>query len=148
MVAPKGLIGPMHTAMDVIAKDVGDLDQFVSSELGYPNVDEMHSAFMGIQTDAIAAAIYQMKRGKAIIVGDQTGRGKGRIAAAMIEHGLTREDIGDRLLVDSGRDMPICTAVLAKDGAKIMAPVGKFQTSFPVSAFMQRIVPSPDANQT
>ena len=46
-----------------------------------------------------------------------------RIAAAMIEHGLTREDIGDQLLVDSGRDMPICTAILAKDGAKIMAPV-------------------------
>jgi hypothetical protein len=70
--------------MDMIAKDVGDLDEFVSSELGYPSVEEMHSAFMGIQTDAIAAAIYQMKRGKAIIVGDQTGRGKGRIAAAMI----------------------------------------------------------------
>jgi C-terminal domain on Strawberry notch homologue/P-loop containing NTP hydrolase pore-1 len=84
VMAPKGLIGPMHSAMDMIAKDVGDLDEFVTNELGYPSLDELHAAFMGIQTDAIAAAIYQMKRGKAIIVGDQTGRGKGRIAAAMI----------------------------------------------------------------
>ena len=46
-----------------------------------------------------------------------------RIAAAMQEYGLTMEDIGDRLLRDSGRDMPICVAVQGKDGAKIWRPV-------------------------
>jgi hypothetical protein len=84
VMAPKALIAPMHSAMDAIAKDVGDLDEFVANELGYPSLDEMHSAFMGVQTDAVAAAIYQLKRGKALIISDQTGLGKGRMAAAMI----------------------------------------------------------------
>jgi hypothetical protein len=84
VMAPKALIGPMHGAMDAISKDVGDLDEFVANELGYPSLDEMHAAFMGIQADAIAAAIHQLKRGKALIIADQTGVGKGRVAAAMI----------------------------------------------------------------
>lgn len=48
---------------------------------------------------------------------------KRRIAAAMRCHGLTREDIGDRLIINSGRDQPIVVAVQARDGAKIQAPV-------------------------
>jgi hypothetical protein len=46
-----------------------------------------------------------------------------RIAAAMQEYGLTMEDIGDRLLRDSGRDMPICVAEQSKSGTKIWRPV-------------------------
>ena len=91
--APKALIGPMQKAMDRVAEEAGDIDQWVTNELGYPDVETMQSAFMGIQTDAIAAAIYQMQRGKAIVVGDQTGVGKGRVAAAVIRwaelHGHT-----------------------------------------------------------
>ncbi len=45
------------------------------------------------------------------------------IAATMQEYGLTAADVGDRLLADSGRDMPICTALQVRDGVKIMAPV-------------------------
>jgi hypothetical protein len=39
VMAPKALIGPMHGAMDAISKDVGDLDEFVANELGYPSLD-------------------------------------------------------------------------------------------------------------
>jgi hypothetical protein len=46
-----------------------------------------------------------------------------RIAAAMRHYGLTREDIGDRLLVDSGRNQPIVVGIQAKSGAEIKAPV-------------------------
>ena len=46
-----------------------------------------------------------------------------RIGAAMTFHGLTREDIGDRLLVDSGRDMPICTAKMVSGATTVVAPV-------------------------
>jgi hypothetical protein len=84
VMAPKALIDPMQTAMDRIADEVGDIDQWVTDQLGYPDMETMHEAFMGIQTDAIAAAIYQMQRGKALINADQTGVGKGRVAAAMI----------------------------------------------------------------
>lgn len=93
VMAPKALIGPMQHAMDKVAEEVGDTDQWVSDQLGYPDVETMHQAFMGTQVDAIAAAIYQMQRGKAAIVADQTGIGKGRVAAAMIRwaelHGHT-----------------------------------------------------------
>ena len=82
--APKALIDPMQKAMDRITDEVGDVDQWVTDQLGYPDVETMHEAFMGIQTDAIAAAIYQMQRGKGTVIGDQTGVGKGRVAAAMI----------------------------------------------------------------
>lgn len=46
-----------------------------------------------------------------------------RISAAMLHYGLTPEDLGDRLFVDSGRDTEIVLAVEARDGAKISAPV-------------------------
>lgn len=48
---------------------------------------------------------------------------KRRIAACMKNFGLTRADIGDRLIINSGRDQPIVVAVQARDGAKIIAPV-------------------------
>ena len=46
-----------------------------------------------------------------------------RISAAMVEHGLTQEDIGDRLLVDSGRDMPICLTMVSAGQVAIAAPI-------------------------
>jgi hypothetical protein len=39
---------------------------------------------MGLQVDSVASAIYQIKRGKGVIIADQTGIGKGRQAAAVI----------------------------------------------------------------
>lgn len=46
-----------------------------------------------------------------------------RVAAAMQLHGLTREDIGDRLFIDSGRDMELILATEGRDGVKIAEPV-------------------------
>lgn len=46
-----------------------------------------------------------------------------RIAAAMLHYGLTREDIEDRLFVDTGRETEIILATEARDGAKIAQPV-------------------------
>lgn len=46
-----------------------------------------------------------------------------RIQACMRLYGLTPEDMGDRLFVDSGRRMPIVMATQAKSGAVIAAPV-------------------------
>jgi hypothetical protein len=42
-----------------------------------------------------------------------------RILACMKLHGVTREDCGDRLIIDSGRDMPIVVATQTKSGATI-----------------------------
>lgn len=46
-----------------------------------------------------------------------------RIAAAMQHYGLTESDIGDRLIVDSGREMPIAIATKMRSGAVIQVPV-------------------------
>ena len=46
-----------------------------------------------------------------------------RVAACMMHYGLTREDVGDRLFVDTGRHMPIVLATAARDGARIAEPV-------------------------
>ena len=47
-----------------------------------------------------------------------------RFAAATQAHKITRQDIGDRLFVDSGRDQGLCTAIVGRDGgAEILIPV-------------------------
>jgi hypothetical protein len=46
-----------------------------------------------------------------------------RISAAMQHYGLTPDDVGDRLLVDSGMEQEIVLAKEARDGALIVEPV-------------------------
>jgi AAA domain len=46
-----------------------------------------------------------------------------KIAAAMLHYGLTANDIGDRLFTDSGRDQPLVTAEMTRNGATILRPV-------------------------
>lgn len=48
-----------------------------------------------------------------------------RIAAAMLHYGLSSDDIGDRLFVDSGRDTEILLASDTREGAKISVPVAQ-----------------------
>ena len=47
---------------------------------------------------------------------DPTEELQRRITAAMIHHGITPGDLGDRLFMDSGRDHPLCTAQQTRDG--------------------------------
>lgn len=101
----------MSQAMATISDEVGDIDQWVADELGYKDVDTLHEVFMGAQVDGIAAAIYQISRGKSTIIADQTGLGKGREAAAIIRwaelHGYLPVFItaGEQLFSDMYRDL-------------------------------------------
>ena len=45
--------------------------------------DELYNNFSAEQIDAIGIAIYQIKNNKAFILGDETGKGKGRILAGI-----------------------------------------------------------------
>ena len=66
-------------ALTQISNEVGDLDQFVQDKLGYDSINDLHKAFMALQVDTIAAAIYNIEyKNKGIIIADQTGVGKGR----------------------------------------------------------------------
>ena len=66
------------------AKEQGfkDLRSFVADRTGIKNPDALND----IQVDSVAMAIRNLENGHGLLVGDQTGLGKGRQAAAMISY--------------------------------------------------------------
>ncbi|HPA76623.1 MAG TPA: strawberry notch C-terminal domain-containing protein, partial [Deltaproteobacteria bacterium] len=83
---PKNMARPLRQALERIQNQVGDIDAYITSKLEYPDVKTMWEHFSPDQIDAIAIGIYNMSRGQTLIVGDQTGVGKGRVGAAMIRY--------------------------------------------------------------
>ena len=85
---PDSMDYEIHNAVKRIADSVGgDLDNFVRHRLGYPNKQMLYNALSAEQIDAVGMAIYNIEAlGQGIIIGDQTGIGKGRTAAAMIRY--------------------------------------------------------------
>lgn len=87
---------------DVVKKaleELGDVDEFLVKELGYSSVEDLHhgsqspekhGGLAAEQVDSVAMAIHQMNQGNAFIIGDQTGIGKGRQAAALIRYGVKK----------------------------------------------------------
>jgi hypothetical protein len=73
-----------YSALENLEAQVGNIDEFVAKELGYPSVEKMAKGLAGYQIDGLALAIQANKLGKGFIIGDDTGVGKGRAAAAMI----------------------------------------------------------------
>ncbi|HEV8283811.1 MAG TPA: DNA methyltransferase [Chitinophagaceae bacterium] len=78
------------SAVQKIKQEVGgDIDNFVRHRLKYPTKVALCKVLSAEQIDAIAMAIYNIEaRGQGMIIGDQTGIGKGRVAAAMIRYGV------------------------------------------------------------
>lgn len=83
-VAPAAMVEAMDKMLTKIEKEHGNIDAFVTRELGYDSIEDMHNALAAEQVDSVAMAIYQMKHGQGMIIGDQTGVGKGRQMAALI----------------------------------------------------------------
>lgn len=70
----------------------GDIDNFVRHRLKYPNKAALCKVLSAEQIDAVAMAIYNIEaRGQGMIIGDQTGIGKGRVAAAMIRYAVNQD---------------------------------------------------------
>lgn len=66
----------------------GDIAGFVANRLQM-SPEELSIALAAEQVDGVALAIYNIEaRGQSVIIGDQTGIGKGRQAAAMIRYGM------------------------------------------------------------
>ncbi|TRX70703.1 strawberry notch-like NTP hydrolase domain-containing protein [Carboxylicivirga sp. M1479] len=86
---PDSMGHEMHIAIRKVKKSIGmPLFDYVAEKLDYQN-DELVKALSAEQVDAVSLAIYNIeKRGQGIIVGDQTGIGKGRTAAALIRYGV------------------------------------------------------------
>lgn len=78
----------IHLALNKLKLIVGNVEDYVQQKLGYKTHAELCKALSAEQSDAVALAIFNIEQRKqALIVGDQTGIGKGRIAAAMVRYG-------------------------------------------------------------
>ncbi len=90
----------MLRAMETLNRKVGGVDEYVADRLGYINskcdinqykegMQCLCNAFSAEQVDAIAMAIYNIEeRKQGCIIGDQTGIGKGRICAGIIQYAV------------------------------------------------------------
>ena len=83
-VAPAAMVEAMDNTLKEIEREFGNVDDFVTTELGYDSAEEMHNALAAEQVDSVAMAIWNMKKGEGMVIGDQTGVGKGRQMAALI----------------------------------------------------------------
>lgn len=89
-VAPAAMVEAMDNVLSQIEAQHGSIDEFVKTELGYDTIAETYQALAAEQMDSVAMAIYQMKQEQALIIGDQTGVGKGRQMAALIRWAVQR----------------------------------------------------------
>lgn len=85
-VAPVQMLYEMNKNLKDIDRKVRGIDLFVMEQLGYKDMIELCHSFNAEQVDAIASCIHQIEQGKAIVIGDQTGIGKGRILAGVMRY--------------------------------------------------------------
>lgn len=87
---PDAMEFEMHSAINRIKEDVGgDIDNFVRHRLGYQTKTQLCRALSAEQIDAVGVSIYNIEAlGQAVIIGDQTGIGKGRVAASIIRYAV------------------------------------------------------------
>lgn len=86
---PSHLAEDMTHALKKLRVALGDdVSGFVAKRLKFTR-EELSQALAMEQVDGVAMAIYNIEmRGQSVIIGDQTGIGKGRQAAAMIRYGM------------------------------------------------------------
>lgn len=99
-IVPSDMRYDMLKAIETIDRRVNGVDEYVAEKLGYivgnasmeekkEGIKYLCDAFSSEQVDAIAVAIFNIEsKGQGCIIGDQTGIGKGRIAAGMIRYGI------------------------------------------------------------
>lgn len=90
---PDSMADETHAVLKRVESEVGgDIDDFVRHRLNYPTKEALYASLSAEQVDAVALAIYNIEGlGQSLIVGDMTGVGKGRIAAALIRYGVLQK---------------------------------------------------------
>jgi len=85
---PDSMDFEIHSAVATLKETVGSINSYVRTKLKYASDEEMAKALGAEQVDAIAMGIYNIEeKGQSLIIGDQTGIGKGRVAAGIIRYG-------------------------------------------------------------
>jgi len=98
-------------ALEKLQQSVGDIDDYVREQLQYKSNTEMWGHLSATQIDSVALALDRIDKGSALIVGHQTGVGKGRVGAALVRREILngRKPIfftsGKHLFTDFFRDL-------------------------------------------
>lgn len=89
-VVPDSMDFEIHTALQRIQEEIGmPLEDYVLDRLDYATREDLCNSLSAEQVDAVALAIYNIEyRQQGMIIGDQTGIGKGRVAASMIRYAV------------------------------------------------------------
>jgi hypothetical protein len=89
-VVPDSMGYETHSALQMIKDAVGgDIDEYVRVKLNYKTKTELCKALSAEQIDAVGMAVYNIEeRNQGMIIGDQTGIGKGRVAASIIRYAV------------------------------------------------------------
>lgn len=66
------------------------VDAYVSEKLKYSSFDALSKAYACEQVDAIAHIVMRFDQNMPVLIGDQTGLGKGRVAAATLRYGAIK----------------------------------------------------------
>jgi hypothetical protein len=82
----------VHRALDRLVEKHGDLSAYVAGRLGY-EAKEIGDYFSAEQIDALALSIDNMEKGAGLILGDQTGIGKGRVVAGVLRYAMKQGQV-------------------------------------------------------
>ncbi len=75
-------------ALHSIEEKHGNVDEWLTQELGYADTADLYRALAAEQVEGVAMAIDKMNSGRGFIIADQTGIGKGRQAASIIRYAV------------------------------------------------------------
>lgn len=75
-------------ALQSIEERHGNVDEWLTQELGYADTADLYRALAAEQVEGVAMAIDKMNSGRGFIIADQTGIGKGRQAASIIRYAV------------------------------------------------------------
>ena len=99
---PQNLEAPIQKALDNLEAQVGNVDEFVADALNFGSVENLHKALAAEQVDGVALALKSLQQGKAALIGDDTGLGKGRQMAAAIKYAIETDRVPIFITKDPG----------------------------------------------
>ena len=133
---PQNLEVPIQSALDNLEAAVGDIDQFVADTLNFGSVEKLHGALAAEQVDGVALAVRSLQQGKAALIGDDTGLGKGRQMAAALKYALETGNIPIFVTKEPG---------LYADMARDLADIGLDASQIrPFMTNSKQVIPLPD----
>ncbi|MEN8443544.1 MAG: strawberry notch C-terminal domain-containing protein [Cyanobacteria bacterium J06555_13] len=133
---PQNLEAPIQSALDELERVVGNVDEFVADQLNFGSIENLHKALAAEQVDGVALAVRSLQQGKAALIGDDTGLGKGRQMASAIKYALETGNIPIFITKDPG-----LYADMARDLADIGLDPGQVK---PFMTNSSETIPLPD----